>query len=554
MGSNGIRFSISDLQPPTTRILPTLYQHRVGISLYDAQYTADGTKVPIPDSTMVDVISSFKQFKRTCQDFGVPDSNLVVLATEATRSASNSEEFRSHITRQLGWHVTMLSKEDEGRIGAMGIASSLPEVNGLVMDLGGGSMQLSWLTKNSGSGAVQMPDAGAVSMPYGAAAITRRLNEAEKKGTTGELQDEVQSSIKHAYASLNIPLDLENFARDQDGYTLYLSGGGFRGWGYVLMNQHRVKPYPIPIINGFKAEREEFLRTQDVMAVAAASLDEDEDEKPIFRVSDRRAGQVPAVAFLIDALAHTLPMIKEVRFCQGGVREGYLFSSLSTYVRAQDPLVVATQPFGNTVSAEAVVRLIESSILRYSNHSPTHDDQAIFTHDLLLAFANLMYYHASHSKDLQASCALRSTTSGILASVHGVMHESRALLGLLLCARWGGAVPPTDEPYKRNLEELLASPGQLWWINYIGAVAELIASVYPSNLSTTFDRLTFRSWWGKDKKHRTVLFLEAGIAFEMDGDIFAQEARVVEKVGKRKNWIGGRDGTGFKVSVNVSTM
>jgi retrograde regulation protein 2 len=31
----------------------------------------------------------------------------------------------------------MLSKEDEGRIGAMGVASSFDSVDGLVMDLGG---------------------------------------------------------------------------------------------------------------------------------------------------------------------------------------------------------------------------------------------------------------------------------------------------------------------------------------------------------------------------------------------------------------------------------
>lgn len=38
MGSNGIRFSITDMSQDTQRILPALYLDRAAISLYDAQY------------------------------------------------------------------------------------------------------------------------------------------------------------------------------------------------------------------------------------------------------------------------------------------------------------------------------------------------------------------------------------------------------------------------------------------------------------------------------------------------------------------------------------
>lgn len=108
--------------------MPTLYQHRVGISLYDAQYSTSGERVPIDENTISAVVSSYKQFKRTCQDFGVLPENIKVLATEATRTALNSEQFRGQIKEQVGWDVTMLAKEEEGRVGAMGVASSLPTV------------------------------------------------------------------------------------------------------------------------------------------------------------------------------------------------------------------------------------------------------------------------------------------------------------------------------------------------------------------------------------------------------------------------------------------
>lgn len=552
MGSNGIRFSISSLQPPTQRIMPTLYQHRVGISLYDAQYSPQGERVPIDDKTISAVVSSYKQFKRTCQDFGVLPENIKVLATEATRTAVNSEHFRSQIKEKVGWDVTMLAKEEEGRVGAMGVASSLPTVSGLVMDLGGGSTQLSWLIKTSSHEDVHMPEAGAVSMPYGAAAMTRRLVEAERNGTTAQLRDEIKAAVVDAYASLKVPPELTDAARKQGGFTLYLSGGGFRGWGYVLMSQHRVNPYPIPVINGFKVSRQEFLSTDQVKAAAANSLEHGELQDELFRVSERRAGQVPAVAFLVNVLAEALPLVKEVRFCQGGVREGYLFSSLPPEVKAQYPLIVATESVAKPTPARPVVALLQSAIPE-TTKGAVDDPLKIFIPDLLEAFANLIYYHSSHSKDLQATAALRSTTSGLLAGVHGVLHESRTLIALLLCARWGGAVPPSDEQFKRSLEQLVENPWTLWWINYIGAVAGLIASVYPAGIVRD-ERLTLRSKWDRDEKQRPLLQLQALISADVDGEVFGIESKAIEKVGKRKRWIGGREGIGHRVEVVVQNQ
>lgn len=552
MGSNGIRFSISSLQPPTARIMPTLFQSRTGISLYDAQYSPSGARVPIDETTISAVLSSFRQFRQTCKDFHVQDENIKVLATEATRTAVNSEKFRARIKEAVGWEVTMLPKEEEGRVGAMGVASSLPEVSGLVMDLGGGSTQLSWLIKQKDQEEVQMPKSGAVSMPYGAAAMSRRLAEAEKTGKTAELREEIRKAVCEAYESLDVPPGLQNAAKQQGGFTLYLSGGGFRGWGYVLMSRHPVKPYPIPVINGFKASRKMFLDTDLVEQAAAAVLGEDSEAADIFRVSDRRAGQVPAVAFLINVLAETLPQVKEVRFCQGGVREGYLFSTLSNEIQAQHPLVVATQPYDIPSSSAAVAKLLQQALPTGSTGDAQDDYKSVFTFDLLDAFGNLIYYHSSHSKDLQASAGLRSTTSGIMAGVHGILHESRALLGLLLCDRWGGDVPPSDQLFKENLMHIVDSPWTLWWIGYLGAVSAFIASVYPAGeVNRDPQRLFLTAAWEADEKRRSVLVLHVHLAPHIDHRAFGNEIHDIEKVGKRKTWIGGRDGIGHRVAVVV---
>lgn len=66
------------------------------------------------------------------------DKHVRIIATEATRTAVNSEEFRGNILKATGLRVEMLGKEEEGYVGALGVASGFSDVSGLVLDLGGG--------------------------------------------------------------------------------------------------------------------------------------------------------------------------------------------------------------------------------------------------------------------------------------------------------------------------------------------------------------------------------------------------------------------------------
>lgn len=84
----------------------------------------------------------------------------------------------------------MLAKEDEGKIGALGIASSFSDMQGLVMDLGGGSTQISWMVVQGSN--IRTSPKGSFSFPYGAAALTRKLNEL-KAGKSKEEAKQVSS-------------------------------------------------------------------------------------------------------------------------------------------------------------------------------------------------------------------------------------------------------------------------------------------------------------------------------------------------------------------------
>lgn len=114
MGSNGIRFGIVSA---LARHLPVAYEERAPIALLDAQ----GDDRIIPSDVIDQVITSFLRFKKLCQDAQVELKNVRVIATEATRVATNSKEFQDRIFEATGWKVSLLSKQQEALISASGI-------------------------------------------------------------------------------------------------------------------------------------------------------------------------------------------------------------------------------------------------------------------------------------------------------------------------------------------------------------------------------------------------------------------------------------------------
>ncbi|KAL2854470.1 Ppx/GppA phosphatase family-domain-containing protein [Aspergillus pseudoustus] len=545
MGSNGIRFSITDTSPPTGRIMPTLYQDRAGISLYDAQFAkskldSDGKRErgPIPAEIVEQVVDRLVRFQAVCDDFQVPTENIYVLATEATRTAPNSEAFRARIKERTGWGVTLLSKEDEGRIGALGIASSSRAVAGLAMDLGGGSTQLTWVIAKDG--VVTTCPKGSFSFPYGAAALTARLEQARRAGVKAEreLKEEMKKNFQDAYQKLEIPQSLLESSRAGGRFDLYLCGGGFRGWGYVLMKQADVSPYPIPIINGFRAKREDFHNT-------AAVLHEVTDSEKIFGVSKRRASQIPAVAVLINVLMDALPTITHLQFCQGGVREGFLFDKLPQEIRAQDPLLAATLQYAPP-SAEKIKQLLLSALPEHASPLEASYPPSSLSPHFVAALANILYAHSRVPRESRTAAALHSSTTGLWASTNCLSHAERAMMALVLIERWTGDLAPAEESYMHQLRCCISAQ-EAWWCQYLGRVAALIGEVYPAGrVAKEHWRIQFSTKWDqiiKKKERRDLLRLKVQWNTDMaatsgtTGDWLQDRAQKIEKAGKKKSWI-----------------
>ena len=446
------------------------------------------------------------------------------MATEATRNAINRDELLRRMKEEVGWGVQLLSKEEEARLGAMGIASSVAFLDGICMDMGGGSVQLTWVRKKT-DGSIDMGPS--VSFPYGAAALMSRLQKMSNSEDSWPLLSEMAGNIQTVFEEdLQIPKAQWQAAERSGGFNLYLSGGGFRGWGHILMSSENVQPYPIPIINGYSVLRSQFFTPMESQPINLTNS----------RLSARRISQVPAVEALVKAIKQTRLPVLRVTFAQGGVREGLLYSTLSSSIRAQHPLITSTLQY----TPHSRTKL--TALLRKSLPCPLGPE-------LLEATVNLLYVHGSLAKDIRAAAALRCTTTGVLAGTHGLSHDDRRLLALILCERWGADISDNDVAFLQSLQSL--SGPMAWWAKFVGRLAKGVADIFPAGVVRHNEEMIGVEAGfppGKDASSADSCVIKIALLREDITHIVDAWAKDLEKLGKRKNWVHG----GIKVNVEVN--
>jgi exopolyphosphatase/guanosine-5'-triphosphate,3'-diphosphate pyrophosphatase len=106
-------------------------------------------------------------FERFCRASGLDARDVHPIATSAIRDATNREEFLARARDATGLSIEVLSEQDEARYGYVAAINTTTLRNGVVVELGGGSMQL-----------VQVSDrrAGELgSFPLGAVRLTEQF-------------------------------------------------------------------------------------------------------------------------------------------------------------------------------------------------------------------------------------------------------------------------------------------------------------------------------------------------------------------------------------------
>lgn len=361
-----------------------------------------------PEGTQAAIVN-IRRFVTMAEAMGV--ESIALLATAAVRDAKDGPAFAARIEKETGRKVRIVTGEDEAKLSALGVLAGIPEADGLMGDLGGGSLELVRLV----AGKIQ----DHVTLPLG----PLRLAEA----TNGNIED----------AQRLVDRQLEKLAwlAEVKGKTLYPVGGAWRSLARIHMEQTH---YPLHVIHEYRMSRRQGEELAGVLAhLGKKSLTN------IVGMSRRRLETLPFGALVLERLIKAVKP-ECVLFSAYGLREGYLFSTLDTAAQQGDPLLV-----GCAELAGADGRFGSVSDLLDDWLAPLFRSEGKARARLREAACLLSDIAWREHPDYRAEHAFLRV---LRLPVAGITHPERVVLALIIAARYGDG---PDAPYVQTLPSLL---------------------------------------------------------------------------------------------------
>lgn len=361
---------------------------------------------------------NLRRFVAFARAIGV--DHLAVLATAAVRDASDGEAFAGEVERQCRVPVRIIDGAEEARLSAAGVLAGIPDADGIVADLGGGSVELVQVRPATSfrPGGDPAQIGRGVSLPLGP------LRLAELGGTKA-LSETVERALANA-----------SMLRAVAGKNLYLVGGAARAIARLHMEQMQ---YPLHIIHRYTITRREAEGFLDVVSrQSRKSLER------ITTISRKRLEVVPLAAFVLRKLV-TIGAPQRVVFSALGLREGYAHGLVPEDDRAADPLIAAYMAVGRRQSR---FRLNGDRLQEWT--APLFPNLAEPTRRLHRAACWLSDLAWSEHPDYRARQAFNRSLTLPFA---GSTHPDRVFVATALHARYGGAAEdPVKEPTRYLLD------------------------------------------------------------------------------------------------------
>ncbi|MBV8937609.1 MAG: Ppx/GppA family phosphatase [Alphaproteobacteria bacterium] len=343
--------------------------------------------------------------------------HLAVLATAAVRDASDGPTFAAEVERQCRVQVKIVDGAEEARLSAAGVLAGIPDADGIVADLGGGSVELVSVGP-SAVGAITREVGGGISLPLGPLRLAELAD-----GTKG-----VAEIVERTLAGASV-------LRAGAGKKLYLVGGAARAIARLHMDHTQ---YPLHIIHRYTLPRREAEGFLDIIGrQSRKSLER------ITTISRKRLDVVPLAALVLRKLI-TLAGPQSVVFSALGLREGYAYGLISAEDRVSDPMIAGYIAVGRRQSR---FRLDGDRLQQWT--APLFPD--------LPELAQVRHRAASWLSDLAWSehpdyRAKQAFIRSLTLPFAGSTHADRVFVATALHARYGG---PADDPVKQPTRQLL---------------------------------------------------------------------------------------------------
>ena len=264
----------------------------------------------LSDAAQDRALAALERFRLLTRQMSVIRTRVV--ATAAVRDASNGEAFLERVGG-VGFEPRIIAGMEEARLAGMGVISAIPDADGIVGDLGGGSLEL-----------VDVRDRKvhrSVSLPLG----VLRLDAVAQDG-----EATFSKRVVKAVAAAG-------FSDAAQGRPFYLVGGSWRALASVEM---ALSDHPLPITHQHAMPPS---RPRELKPVLRGMTKEELRRIPA--LSSSRIPTLPRANELLEALVKALSPSALV-VSSFGIREGLLYDELAPDLQTLDPLIEAAREVG----------------------------------------------------------------------------------------------------------------------------------------------------------------------------------------------------------------
>jgi exopolyphosphatase/guanosine-5'-triphosphate,3'-diphosphate pyrophosphatase len=377
---------------------------------------------------------------------------VYAIATAACRDATNGPDFIAKAERICGVGIEILSGPREAKLSALGVVSGIHKPDGIVGDLGGGSLELIDVRGNR----VRR----GVTLPLGSLA----------------LQDASHKSLKRAERIVKTDLSGIDLLKAGRGRTFYAVGGTWRALARIHIVQ---SGYPLRVMHGYSIPASDALDfAQRLRRLASANILAD-----IEVVADARRPLLTYAALVLEYIIRVAKP-KTIVFSTFGVREGLLYEMLPESERSKDGFICAAQSLNELLSRSArhAQELIEwtDRLVRVVRLRETEEDRRLRHAACLLSDIGWRV-HPDH----RGEETLNLVNNGNFGAVS---HQGRAFVALSVFYRYAGLSEQNEPP--AMIKELVP-PSMIERARVLGAafrVAHLISAARPGVLPATHFR------------------------------------------------------------------
>jgi len=393
IGSNSVRLVVYEAM---ARSLITIFNEKTLCGLGREVQTTG----LLPPDAVAKALTSLRRFRALCRVMKV--GRVHAIATAACRDATNGPDFITKAERICGVRIEILSGPREAKLSALGVVSGIHKPDGIVGDLGGGSLELIDVRGNRVR--------SGLTLPLGSLA----------------LQDLSHKSLKRAERIVKAELSGVAQLTAGRGRTFYAVGGTWRALARIHIIQSE---YPLGVMHGYSIPAEHALDfARRLRRLVSANM-----LANIEVVADARRPLLAYAALVLEYIIR-VARPKTIVFSTFGVREGLLYARLSQAERARDGLICAAQSLNELLSRSArhAEELIEwtDRLVRVVKLRETDEDRRLRHAACLLSDIGWRV-HPDH----RGEETLNLITNGNFGSIS---HQGRAFVALSVFYRYAG--------------------------------------------------------------------------------------------------------------------